>query len=133
MHASKAAGSEEIRPSRAPVIVGIAALVASIGLVVVGNVVGFPTVLVVTPRIEPVLPQEAWLGWIGWVLTPLVVTLAYVWDSVSQRTRSADPEFSPNSTYPRVLRVVYILGGVVSIWHVLTIAVPIIEFVQGIA
>jgi hypothetical protein len=115
-----------------PAIVGGVALLVSIGLVFVGISIGESTVLLPQPRFELVLPQaEHWyIGWIGYVLTPVATITALVFDRVLQGQGLANPQFIERPIYGTVLKVVAAGGILVSLWHILTIAVPLVERVQ---
>jgi hypothetical protein len=115
-----------------PMIVAAAALVGSVTLIVTGVFVGELTVLLPEPRIQLTLPQvEFWgFGWVGYLLTPLTTITALVIDRVLQGRGLANPQFIPRPTFGVVLKAVAAASIVVSLWHILTIAVPLVEFVQ---
>jgi hypothetical protein len=115
-----------------PMLTGVVALLVSLALVFIGTSIGEATVLLPQPRFELTLPQvEQWyVGWIGYLLTPVVPIAALVVDRVLQGRGLANPQFIPRPVYGTVLKAVAAAGIVVSLWHILTIAVPLVELVQ---
>jgi hypothetical protein len=115
-----------------PMILGASALTASVALVVVGVFVGELTVLLPEPRLQLMLPQvDFWvIGWVGYLLTPLATIVALVVDRVLQGRGLANPQFIPRPAFGVILKWVVALSIAVSLWHILTIAVPLVEFVQ---
>lgn len=114
-----------------PMIVGVAAVLASVGLLFVGVSVGKPTVLL-PPWFALTLPQAdaAYLGWVGYLLTPVIPICALVIDRVLQGRGLSNPQFIPRPWFGTTLKLAAALGIVVSLWHIITVAVPIVEWVQ---
>lgn len=112
-------------------IVGIVAVLLSVALVFVGVTIGEPTVLL-PPHVALTLPQAefAAIGWIGYALTPVVPIAALVVDAVLQGRGLADPQFVSRPVYGTLLKAAAAMGIVVSLWHILTVAVPLVELVQ---
>lgn len=111
---------------------GVSSLIASLALIWVGVSVGEQTVLLPQPRFELPLPQDdyAYIGWIGYFLTPVIPILALVVDRVLQVRGLVNSQFVPRPAFAAVLNVVAGIGIAASLWHILTIAVPAVEFVQ---
>jgi hypothetical protein len=78
------------------------------------------------------LPQvDFWvIGWVGYLLTPLATIVALVVDRVLQGRALANPQFIPRPAFGVILKWVVALSIAVSLWHILTISVPLVEFVQ---
>lgn len=117
-----------------PTIVGVVAVLASVSLVFVGVSVGKATVLL-PPWFALTLPQadSAYLGWIGYLLTPVIPICALVIDRVLQGRGLSNPQFIPRPWLGTVLKGAAGLGIVVSLWHIITVAVPIVEWVQELS
>jgi hypothetical protein len=112
-------------------IVGVVAVLVSMGLVIIGISVGKPTVLL-PPWFALTLPQadSAYLGWVGYLLTPVIPICALVIDRVLQGRGLSNPQFILRPWFGTILKFAAALGIVVSLWHIITVAVPIVEWVQ---
>ena len=69
---------------------------------------------------------SGWLSLLGYVLTPLIVILAYGWDVAWQRrARENNRNVVLRRGYTRALKWLMIAGIVLGAWHVLNLAVPV--------
>ena len=69
---------------------------------------------------------------IGYLLTPLIVSLCLAWDSIGQRIgRGNDPWFENNTKYPFILRLLTIFSFLIAFPHILAMAKDIAEKIAG--
>lgn len=59
---------------------------------------------------------------VGYLLTPLLVTLTLGWDSVLQRNGRKDPWFAPSPRYSLIIRILVGLGFLLAVLHIIDIA-----------
>ena len=57
----------------------------------------------------------------GYILTPLLVSLALGWDSIWQRQGRKDPWFEPKPLYSKIIRLLVAFGFAVAVFHILEI------------
>lgn len=130
---SAALNYSSVHASPWPLVVASFALVLSIAVVVIGTAVGEPIVLLTSPWVELPLPQgsQYFLGWAGYMLTPVTTIAMMVVDRVLQGRGLADPQFIPRPLFGAALKVISAASIILSLWHIVAIAVPIIEWIQG--
>jgi hypothetical protein len=58
----------------------------------------------------------------GYLLTPFVVFVAFIWDRVGQRQGLQDRNFGLKPQYSRALQIMAAVAMVLAVWHVLNIA-----------
>lgn len=108
-----------------PLIVGLAAVVASVGLAVyvlvahseaVDDLLGLPLAT----------RNAWWLSFVGYLLTPVTVIACYGWDAISQRNAlRANRNFVPKPTWTRALLWAAGVSVLVGAWHILNLSVPL--------
>lgn len=112
-----------------PLIIGAAATLTSLILaIVVLALLSAPAQLFAGLSL-PLVSSGGWaLNLLGYVLTPLIVILAYGWDVAWQRqARAHNRNVVLHPGYTRVLKWLMIAGIVLGAWHVLNLAVPLAE------
>ncbi len=110
--------------SPAPLVMGALSVLLSAVLAVVVVVEGEPAdVLGLSLRVVPV--GEWMLSFAGYLLTPMVVTLALGWDRIAQRHGLRDHNFVLKPQYGNWLRVLLIVGFVLALWHIFNLAVVV--------
>ncbi len=72
------------------------------------------------------LANNLWY-YVGYLLTPLLVTMGLAWDTLSQRTGRKSPWFEAKPIYSKLLRLVVAVGFVVAIFHIVAIGILIGE------
>jgi hypothetical protein len=104
--------SKSSKASFLPLLLGVLSIVVSIGL------------YVATRSTAHALAIHA----IGYLLTPIAVSLCLGWDTIDQRTKTKnDPWFEKNSTYSLILRIITGLSFVVAFPHIISMAKDIAE------
>jgi hypothetical protein len=58
---------------------------------------------------------------LGYLLTPVLTSLALGWDSVLQRNGRKDPWFAPSPLFSRLIRITVALSFVIGVLHILEI------------
>lgn len=77
------------------------------------------------------LANNIWY-YVGYLLTPLLITMLLGWDSIAQRSGRKDPWFETKPVYSKVLRFLVLAGFVVAVFHIVAIGIQIGEqFVQS--
>lgn len=112
-----------------PLLVGAGAVVLSLVVaIVVLAAVSAPAQLFAWLAL-PLVQSGGWaLSLLGYLLTPLVVILAYGWDVAWQRqARAHNRNVVLHPGYTRTLKWLMIFGIVLGAWHVLNLAVPLAE------
>ena len=98
--------SGEVRhASKLPLIAGLVALLAGVGLI--------PLAFILENRAIFVL---------GYVATPVLTLLAVAWDSLLQRKGSRDPWFSVNKKLSAILRAIAVISFIPAVIHIWQIA-----------
>ncbi|HOA86865.1 MAG: hypothetical protein GX871_07500 [Microbacteriaceae bacterium] len=115
--------------SRVPLLVGAGAVLLSVVLAVLVLVLLSAPAQLFSGVSLPLVSSDSWaLSLLGYLLTPLVVILAYGWDVAWQRQARADNRnVVLHPGYTRVLKWLMIAGIVLGAWHVLNLAVPLAE------
>ncbi len=72
------------------------------------------------------LANNVWY-YVGYVLTPLLVTLGLAWDTLAQRSGRKSPWFEAKPIYSKLLRLVVAAGFVVAVFHIVAIGILIGE------
>ena len=62
------------------------------------------------------------LSFSGYLLTPMLVTVALGWDRIAQRRGARDRNFILKPQFGSWLRALVIVGFVLSLWHILNLA-----------
>jgi hypothetical protein len=106
---SKSSG-EHKKASVLPLIVALLTLVASIAIQVFQFQLG----------------NNLWY-YIGYLLTPLAITMVLGWDSIAQRSGRRDPWFEAKPIYSKTIRVLVALGFAVAVLHIVAIGIQIGE------
>jgi hypothetical protein len=107
--------------SPAPLITGALSVVLSAALVVVSIAAGTPANVLGLSL--PMVPSASWsLSFAGYVLTPMLVTIALGWDRIAQRRGVRDRNFVLRPQYGTWLRILLVAGFAVSLWHILNLA-----------
>jgi hypothetical protein len=105
-------GKKSSKASFLPVLVALLALLVSVAI------------FLVTRSTAHALA----LHLIGYLLTPLVVSLCLGWDSISQRVHIGnDPWFEKNTSYSLILRVLTGVSLLAAFPHILAIATDLAE------
>ena len=115
--------------SRVPLLVGAGAVLLSIVLAaLVLALLSAPAQLFAGLSL-PLVSSGGWaLSLLGYLLTPLVVILAYGWDVAWQRqARAGNRNVVLRPGYTRAFKWLMIAGLVLGAWHVLNLAVPVAE------
>lgn len=107
-------GSEEqgvpTKASVFPLLASVLILLASIGIQV----------------FQYQLANNLWY-YVGYVLTPLLVTMGLAWDTLAQRRGRKSPWFEAKPIYSKLLRLVVAAGFVVAVFHIVAIGIIIGE------
>ena len=93
-----------------PLILALVALLASIGIQV----------------FQYQLANNLWY-YVGYLLTPLLITMILGWDSIAQRSGRKDPWFETKPIYSKILRFLVLAGFVVAVFHIVAIGIQIGE------
>lgn len=72
------------------------------------------------------LANNIWY-YVGYLLTPLLITMLLGWDSIAQRSGRKDPWFETKPVYSKVLRFLVLAGFVVAVFHIVAIGIQIGE------
>jgi hypothetical protein len=72
------------------------------------------------------LANNAWY-YVGYLLTPLAMSLFLGWDSIAQRSGRKDPWFETKPLYSKLLRFLVLAGFVVAVFHIVAIGIQIGE------
>lgn len=72
------------------------------------------------------LANNLWY-YVGYVLTPLLVTLGLAWDTLAQRSGRKSPWFEAKPIYSKLLRLVVAAGFGVAVFHIVAIGILIGE------
>ena len=72
------------------------------------------------------LANNLWY-YVGYVLTPLLVTMGLAWDTLAQRSGRKSPWFEAKPLYSKLLRLVVAAGFVVAVFHIVAIGILIGE------
>lgn len=72
------------------------------------------------------LANNIWY-YVGYLLTPLLITMLLGWDSIAQRSGRKDPWFETKPIYSKVLRFLVLAGFVVAVFHIVAIGIQIGE------
>ncbi|MFE1665517.1 hypothetical protein [Microbacterium sp. P02] len=116
------------RASVLPLVVGGAAVVASIVLAIIVATSASATVVMLGLPL-PLVAADHWsLSLLGYLLTPVAVIACYGWDAVGQRRgRARNRNFVLRPGYSRALTGAAGLGVLLGAWHVLNLSVPLSE------
>jgi hypothetical protein len=98
------------KASALPLILALLTLLASIGIQV----------------FQYQLANNLWY-YVGYLLTPLLITMILGWDSISQRSGRKDPWFETKPIYSKILRFLVLAGFVVAVFHIVAIGIQIGE------
>lgn len=98
------------RASILPLVIASVLLVASIAIQLLIGILG----------------NSLWY-YVGYVLTPLLVTMCLGWDLLAQRTGRKNPWYEAKPNYTKLLRYVAIAGFVVAAFHIVQIGILIGE------
>lgn len=115
--------------SRLPLLVGGGAVLLSVVLAILVLAVFSAPARLFGDFSLPLVSSGSWaLSLLGYLLTPLVVILAYGWDVAWQRqARAHNRNVVLHAGYTRTLKWLMIAGIVLGAWHVLNLAVPLAE------
>ncbi|MCU1482520.1 MAG: hypothetical protein JWQ19_3306 [Subtercola sp.] len=107
--------------SPVPLLIGMLAVALSIVIVIVTAVNGRASSVwfLTLPIIEPGL---WWLSLIGYVLTPLVVIVAFGLNRIWQRDGLRDRSFTPKPGYSLALKWMVGAGFLLALWHIVNLA-----------
>ena len=72
------------------------------------------------------LANNAWYV-VGYILTPLLVTMGLAWDTLAQRKGRKSPWFEAKPIYSKILRLVVAVGFIVAVFHIVAIGIQIGE------
>ena len=72
------------------------------------------------------LANNAWYL-VGYILTPLLVTMGLAWDTLAQRKGRKSPWFEAKPIYSKILRLVVAVGFVIAVFHIVAIGIQIGE------
>lgn len=72
------------------------------------------------------LANNVWY-YVGYLLTPLLVTMGLAWDTLAQRSGRKSPWFEAKPLYSKLLRLVVAAGFVVAVFHIVAIGIQIGE------
>jgi hypothetical protein len=72
------------------------------------------------------LANNLWY-YVGYALTPLVITMILGWDSIAQRSGRKDPWFESKPVYSKILRFLVLAGFIVAVFHIIAIGIQIGE------
>lgn len=79
----------------------------------------------------PVFLQENILYEVlGYFFAGFIPIMCLGWDAVAQRRGMADPNFIPNRTFSRILKLLAAAGVVVAVINIINIAKPIAEWMS---
>ena len=93
-----------------PLVLALVALLASLGIQV----------------FQYELANNLWY-YMGYLLTPLLITMILGWDSIAQRSGRKDPWFETKPIYSKILRVLVLAGFVVAVFHIVAIGIQLGE------
>ena len=105
-----------------PLVMGLIALGAGLALAVWTASTATPQPFVGDATLPFAAVSTLPLSVGGYVLTPLVVFAALIWDRLAQRLGLRDRNFALKPKYTRLLQVAAVVAMVPGIWHVLNIA-----------
>lgn len=100
------------KASPVPVVVALFLLVASIAIQI----------------FQFQLANNIWY-YVGYVLTPLFISLTLAWDSVAQRRGQRSAWFEAKPLYSKIIRVAVAAGFIVAVFHIVAIGTQIGELV----
>lgn len=72
------------------------------------------------------LANNLWY-YVGYLLTPLLITMILGWDSIAQRSGRKDPWFETKPIFSKILRFLVLAGFVVAVFHIVAIGIQIGE------
>ncbi|MEV8250648.1 hypothetical protein AB0O87_06965 [Microbacterium sp. NPDC076768] len=117
------------RASATPLIVGLAAVVISIGLAVfVVLFASNPVSVFFDVPMPLVIAEFWWLSMLGYILTPVIVVACYGWDRIAQRKgQRENSNFVDREGYTKILLGAAAFAILLAVWHVLNLSVPLTE------
>ncbi len=108
-----------------PLVLGILSIVASVGLGIWSATTASVIPVLGELRLPAALPSTWPLSLGGYILTPITVIIALGWDRAAQRGGLRDRNFILKPLYSDALRWLTVAAFVISLWHILNLAVAL--------
>jgi multidrug transporter EmrE-like cation transporter len=119
------ARSVQASASVIPLSLGLLSIVVSVALAIWTATTAASIPVFGELRLPAASPATWPLSLGGYVLTPITVIVALGWDRAAQRAGLRDRNFILKPQYSRALRWMTGLAFVISLWHILNLAVAI--------
>ena len=117
--------SAQASASFVPLALGILSIAASVGLAIWTATTASVIPVLGELRLPAAQPSTWPLSLGGYVLTPITVIIALGWDRASQRRGLRDRNFVLKPQYSDGLRWLTVAAFVISLWHILNLAVAL--------